>query len=109
MGVLNESPSGGASPAGDFEHIFQLSAGRDALMHQDTHWPSLRLARVWSAVPALQDSRLLNNARKAGNRLFVDGRRRLSLARLLNLRQVSTGQDGQEAGCHAPSKRTLRQ
>jgi len=56
-----------------------------------------------------QDSRLLNNARKVRNCLFVDGRRRFSLAGLPNLRQVSTGQDGQETGCHTPSKRTLHQ
>jgi hypothetical protein len=53
------------------------------------HGPSLlRLACVWRT--ALQDSRLLNNARKVRNRFFVDGRRRLSLAGLPNLRQVLT-------------------
>jgi hypothetical protein len=68
-----------------------------------------RLARVWGhALAALQDSRLFNNARKVRNR-FVDGRRRLWLSRLPDdPREVSTGQDGQEAGCHAPSKRALR-
>jgi hypothetical protein len=56
-----------------------------------------------------QDSRLLNHARKVRNRLFAAGRR-LSLFGLPNLRQVLTGQDRQEAGCHPPSKRTsLRQ
>jgi hypothetical protein len=55
------------------------------------HAPSLlRLARLWSAVPALQDSRLLNNARKVRNRLFVDGRL-LSLAGGLNLRPNPAG------------------
>ena len=71
------------------------------------HGPSLlRLARVWSAGTAVQDSRLLNKARKVHNRLFVDGR---LLSRLPDdPREVSTGQDGQEAGCHVPSKRTPR-
>ena len=64
----------------------------------------LRLARVWSGGPrALHDIHLLNNAGKVRNRLFVDGRR-LRFAGLLNLRQVSTGQDCQETGCHTPSK-----
>jgi len=72
----------------------------------------LRLARVWGPTlwPALQDSRLLNNARKVRNRFFVDGRRRRWLSRLPDdPREVSTGQDGQEGGSHAPSKRTRRQ
>jgi len=51
-----------------------------------------------------QDSRLLNNARKVRNHLFVDGRRRLGPD---DPREVSTGQDGQKAGCHTPSNRTL--
>jgi hypothetical protein len=44
-----------------------------------------------------------NNARKIRNCLFVDGRR-LSLAGLLNLREVLTGQDCHETGCHTPIK-----
>jgi hypothetical protein len=62
------------------------------------HGPSLlRQAFIWRAT-ARQDSRLLNNPRKVRNRLVVDGRR-LSLAGLPDFRQVSTGQDGQEARC----------
>ncbi len=64
------------------------------------HGPSL--LRQACVRGALQDSRLLNNARKIRNRLFVDGRR----LRPDDPRQILTGQDGQEAGCHTPSKRT---
>jgi hypothetical protein len=79
----------------------------------------LRLARVWSGGPrpriskaradwssARGRSRLLNNARKARNRLVVDGRR-LRLSRLLpdDPREVSTGQDGQQTIIHGPDQR----
>jgi hypothetical protein len=47
-------------------------------------------------------SRLLNN--KVRNSRVVDGRR-LSLSGVPDFRQVSTGQDGQQARCHTTSKR----
>jgi hypothetical protein len=53
----------------------------------------------------LQNTRLLNDTRKVRDRLLVDDRG-LRLSRLPgDLRQVSTGQYRQEAGCHGPSKR----
>jgi hypothetical protein len=62
----------------------------------------LRLARAGAPVlGAALDSRLLNNARKVRDRPGVDGRR---LSLLPDFRQVSAGQDGQQAGCHTPSK-----
>ena len=64
----------------------------------------VRLAAVRRDGSALQDSRLLNNARKIRNGLFVDGRR-FRLSRLPDFRQVSSGQDRAEAGCYGLSKR----
>jgi hypothetical protein len=67
------------------------------------HEPSLlRLVWFWRAVTA-QESCLLNNAGKVRDRPGVDGRR---LKLLPDFPQVSAGQDGQEAGFHARSKRT---
>src|SRR5712691_5596559 len=50
---------------------------------------------------ALQNSRLLNHARKVRDRLFIDGRR-LNIIRLPNFGHVTAGQDWQEARYHAP-------
>jgi hypothetical protein len=52
----------------------------------------------------IKNSRLFDQARKVRNRPFVDNRW-LSLSGLPNLRQVSTGQAGQETGYHTPSER----
>jgi hypothetical protein len=50
-----------------------------------------------------------NHQRKIRDRLFADDRS-LRLFRLPDdPRQVSTGQDCHETGCHTPSKRTLHQ
>jgi hypothetical protein len=58
-----------------------------------------------NAFPARQDTRLFNNACEIRNRPGVDDPQR-SLSRLPgDLWQVSTGQDGQQAGCHGLSKR----
>ena len=63
-----------------------------------------RRARFVSQGLAFQNPRLLNHARKVRDRLFVDDRR-LRLSRLPDdPREVSTGQDGQEAGCPYPIK-----
>ena len=63
-----------------------------------------RLASFRAAGSVLQDFRLVNNARKIPDRLFVHDRR-LRLSRLPDFRQVAAGQDCQETWCHAPSKR----
>ncbi len=65
----------------------------------------VRLACFRDAGSALQDSRLLNHARKVRDGLFVDGRRLWPSRPPGDLRQVSTGQDRAEAGCHGLMKR----
>jgi len=63
-----------------------------------------RRARFVSQGLAFQNPRLLNHARKVRDRLFVDDDRRLRLSLPDDPREVSTGQDGQEAGCPYPIK-----